>query len=523
MTTRLFFRRVWLAALVIAPSVAIAQSEPAPAAEPSGPAVGPPIQRITSASAVSTERLGSIVNVRELPDGRVLVNDGARRRLLLMDTTLTTVGVVLDSLAEVSNTYGTRPGALIPYRADSTLFVDPASYAMVVLDPAGKIARVRSVWRVEDLFSVTSPGGSYGVPGVDAKGRVVYRIPARPPRLVVAPPSGVPYFPPEPDSAFVVAVDLSTRTLDTLGVIRIPRSVTKIRQNLEGRLVFDQVINPLPSSDDWALLPDGTVAFVRARDYRIEYLNPDGSRTSSAKLPFEWQRLTDEDKQRMVDSVRTMHQRMATTEYVTEMVRWVNQYKRPYPAGFTVPEGYTPPPGFAKDWVLPTGIKLPPNYIHACPPGVEPTMIPAPGGAVMAAPPPGAAITAVPGPPAAGPRGMPSCIPAPTLISGGATQPAPIPRRVEVVPASELPDYRPPVAAGGAVRADADGNLWIRSIPPRPIPGGPVYDIVSRKGELLSRLQLPPGYALLGFGKDRVVYLSMRDANGIHLARVRLR
>jgi sugar lactone lactonase YvrE len=73
------------------------------------------------------------------------------------------------------------------------------------------------------------------------------------------------------------------------------------------------------------------------------------------------------------------------------------------------------------------------------------------------------------------------------------------------------------------VRADADGNLWIRSIPAKPIPGGPVYDIVSRKGELLSRLQLPPGYTLLGFGKDRVVYLSMRDANGIHLARVRLR
>jgi hypothetical protein len=218
-----------------------------------------------------------------------------------------------------------------------------------------------------------------------------------------------------------------------------------------------------------------------------------------------------------------MHQRMATTEYVTEMVRWVNQYKRPYPAGFTVPEGYTPPPGFSKDWVLPTGIKLPPNYIHACPPGVEPTMTPAPGGAVMAAPPPGAAITAVPGPQGVGPRGMPSCIPAPTLISGGATQPAPIPRRVEVVPASELPDYRPPIAAGGAVRADADGNLWIRSIPAKPIPGGPVYDIVSRKGELLSRLQLPPGYTLLGFGKDRVVYLSMRDANGIHLARVRLR
>ena len=88
--------------------------------------------------------------------------------------------------------------------------------------------------------------------------------------------------------------------------------------------------------------------------------------------------------------------------------------------------------------------------------------------------------------------------------------------------ASELPDYRPPFS-GGAVRPDADGNLWIRTIPTKPVPGGPVYDIVSREGELIDRLQLVPGYSLAGFGKGRVVYLSMRDPAGVHLARVRLR
>jgi hypothetical protein len=49
-----------------------------------------------------------------------------------------------------------------------------------------------------------------------------------------------------------------------------------------------------------------------------------------------------------------------------------------------------------------------------------------------------------------------------------------------------------------------------------------VYDVVSREGKLVDRLQLPPGYTLVGFGRGRVVYLSMRDAGGIHLARVRL-
>ena len=85
--------------------VVFAQTQPAVA--------GPPVRHISTASAVSTEQLGSITSVRELPGGRLLLNDGARRRLVLMDTTLKTIDVVLDSLTEVENSYGTRPGTLI--------------------------------------------------------------------------------------------------------------------------------------------------------------------------------------------------------------------------------------------------------------------------------------------------------------------------------------------------------------------------------------------------------------------------
>src|SRR5688572_20085683 len=93
----LLHRWAGFAAVLAAPALA-AQTPAAPAP----PQVGPPIQAITTASAVSKEPLGTIVGVRELPDGRVLVNDGMRRRLLLMDTTLTSVTVVLDSLTGVA-------------------------------------------------------------------------------------------------------------------------------------------------------------------------------------------------------------------------------------------------------------------------------------------------------------------------------------------------------------------------------------------------------------------------------------
>jgi hypothetical protein len=497
----------------LAPSAALAQGDPRPGAPttppgsetpPDQPLVGPPIQRIQTASALSTEPLGNIAGVFELRDGRVLVNDGLRRRLLLMDTTLALVTPVLDSLSEVANTYGPRPGALLPYRGDSILFVDPASFAMVVLDPQGIVSRIRSVWRVEHVPYFTAQSSLYGTPGLDAKGRMVHRIPAQAARPLVPPPSNVPYLPPQPDSAFVVAVDLDTRRLDTLGVIRIPKVERNIRM-MEGGLGFmlESVTNPLPSTDDWAVLPDGTIAFVRGREYRIDYLNPDGTRSTSERLPYEWQRLNDEDKARLVDSTRTVMLRSATNSYVTAMIRWVNFYGQQYPEGFAAPPGYVPTMGFAREWTLPPGVEFPERYVYQCRPGEEPVTPPAPAG-----------------PPAPGtPPAMPSCVPPLATIS--TTRPTL--RQPTIVEPSELPDYRPPFVQS-SVRADLDGNLWIRTVPVRPVPGGgPVYDIVSRAGQLVNRIQLPTGYTLVGFGRDKVVYLSMRDASGIHLARVRLR
>ncbi|HUF51088.1 MAG TPA: hypothetical protein VMN60_09660 [Longimicrobiales bacterium] len=511
-------RVLWLALLAAAPAQSLAQVVPAPPApQRTAPAlpepkVGPRIEQIATASAVSTEPLGTITSVRELPDGRVLVNDGTRRRLLLMDTTLTTVAVVLDSLSEIANTYGTRPGGLLPFRGDTVLFVDPVSYAIVVIDPDGRMVRVRSVWRAQETMYYSGASTFYGVPGLDAKGRIVYRIRAVPGPPSVRPPAGVPYFPPDPDSMFIVAADLDTRRIDTIGVVRTPRQDMRVRLMPSGGYRFEMVMNPLPLTDDWAVLSDGTVAFVRGRDYRVDYLNPDGSITSSEKLPYDWQRLLDDDKEQLVDSVTLMMRRNYANSYTTAMIRWVNMYGRGYPVGFTVPDGYVLPPGLPRDWILPQGVTFPANYNYACPPGVEPTM---PAGVPMV--PPGAVINVAGGAPGAG---APNCMPAPILFSSGTVPQPPTMSTAQVLPPSELPDYRPPFAAN-AVRADMDGNLWIRINPPHP--SGAVYDIVNRSGELVTRYQLPPGYTIVGFGRGKIVYLSMRDQTGIHLARVRLR
>ena len=134
----------------------------------------------------------------------------------------------------------------------------------------------------------------------------------------------------------------------------------------------------MPSTDEWAVLSDGVVAFVRGVDYRIDYLHPDGTWTSSPKLPFDWQRVTEEDKQQLIDSVKTEQRRSTMGSYVSSMIRWVNQYGKAYPADFKVPEGYRVQAGLARDWKLPPGVQFPANYIFACKPGETPTITPAP-------------------------------------------------------------------------------------------------------------------------------------------------
>jgi hypothetical protein len=518
MTRGIALSGLMLVALIATSAEAQSDSTTSPRAAPVAPSVGPPVRRISTASAVSTEQLGSVNGVRELPDGRVLVNDGNRRRLLLMDTTLRVVKVVLDSLSEFSNTYGIRPGALLAYRGDSTLFIDPSSLAMLVIDPVAEIARVRSVPRVQEVFQFGNPTNTgYGLPASDARGRLVYSMWAEPARPAKPPPRGVPYFPPQPESAFVVAMNIDSRKLDTLGAIRIPKWGMTVKMSPTGGFNFIEQINPLPSQDEFAVLSDGAVALVRSIDYRIDYLNPDGTWSSSPKLPYEWRPLSDSLKRRISDSVRTAQTRTAHVSYTTALIRWVNLYGKGYPAGFKAPEPYAPPAGFAKDWKFPPGVTFPANYIYACAPGEEPTIAPVSRDAAVEA----AAAPPAPPVPGAPPGGRPSCIPTP--IANTNPPAPPTMREVGVLHHSELPDYRPPLTQGNAVRADADGNLWIRPVQPRPLPGGPVYDVVNRSGDLVDRIQLPQGYTLVGFGRGRVVYLTMRDATGLHLARVRLK
>jgi hypothetical protein len=102
---------------------------------------------------------------------------------------------------------------------------------------------------------------------------------------------------------------------------------------------------------------------------------------------------------------------------------------------------------------------------------------------------------------------------------GGAGVGGPLPQLTMILP-SELPDYKPAFAPG-STRADADGNLWIRTS--QHVNAIPVYNVVNRKGELIDRVQLPQNRVLVGFGPGGVVYLAVRDGTIAHLEKARVK
>jgi hypothetical protein len=393
--------------------------------------------------------------------GRVYVNDILGRRLLLFDAGLTRGTVIADSTGSVE-AYGNSPGTLLPFRGDSALFISPGTLSMLVLSPGGTVARVMATPPTgRGMGAVTFIGSIFGTPGLDARGRLVFYQPAMPDFRGMS--AGGPVRLEPPDSAFVVRFDFASRVVDTVAAIRIPRTRTAVRSDESGRPSgFTMTAMPAATVDDWAVTSDGALAVVRGRDYHVEWLGADGAWAPTPRMAFAWERLDDAQKNALLDSTLSVLQAAMDSNYARQ--------QRAAAAG-----------GGAggRDAAGATGQGG--------------------GGAVVV-------MTFRSEGSAAG--------------GGGATRTVSMPRATVVRgELTDVPDYRP-VFSQGAVRADAEGRLWVRT---SKVEGGrPVYDIVSRQGAVVDRVQLPPNRTIAGFGPG-VVYLGVRDSVGtVHLERARI-
>lgn len=421
------------------------------------PQQGIPVVTLPEATAKTAQTLGSVLNIRQAPDGKVLVNDGSRRQIKLFEPSLDAATVVFDSVSGTSTSYGRVAAGLTPYLGDSLLFPDFNARTMLVLDAHGRLVRTFALPNPQDIGKVALERHSV----TDDRGRILYAGLWKLSNIAgVLTPGGATFG----DSLSIVRFDLDSRREDTLGLVARPvAKVTGITPDGKSMMAFTG-IDPIATIDDWAMLRDGSVAIVRGKDYHIDWIRPDGSTSSTPKMPFEWKRLSEDDKRRMFDSTRT-----AMLEGLA------NGTMRPYAIS-----------------------SLPTNF--------DPNAPRAPGSG-------GRGSGGAGGDPGGDGRcGIGCGIDRKTLI-----------RQPEPVPVDKMSDFYPPIREGTTL-ADQDGNLWILpTTSTNSKQGELVYDVVNTKGELFQRVRVPLGRLIVGFGKGGVVYMTSGDkATGFYLERSKL-
>jgi hypothetical protein len=109
-----------------------------------------PVRDVAAPSVATATPLGSVLGMRELPDGRVLIDDAGKLRLLLFSADLKTFTVVADTAEASKNKYGTSPGSITPYVGDSTLLSLSNLRAFLLIDPRGSVARIAAVPKPAD-------------------------------------------------------------------------------------------------------------------------------------------------------------------------------------------------------------------------------------------------------------------------------------------------------------------------------------------------------------------------------------
>ena len=445
-----------------------------------------PVRDLSAAEVKSSEHFGNIFNVRQLAGGKVLINDGVRRRLVMLDDKLSNPSIVIDSVSEGGNSYGPRAAPLIPYLGDSALFVDGTSLSLLVIDPLGKVARVMSAPKPADLRFLAS-----GASGVDAQGNLVYRGGGQAIQVnrtaggAPGAAGGAPNIMQPPDSAPIVRANFDTRAVDTLTRVKLltpPRIA--MSTGADGKMLIKSTVNPLVTVDDWAVLSDGSVAFVRGHDYHIDWLRPDGSRASTPKLPFDWKRLTDDDKQKLIDSARTAIDKAAAD----------------LKAAAAKNGGLGGAAAEVEKMAVSMGAGAAVGGGGGAMGGMEVRVIRAEGGG--------------------GGGGGASPMVFSSAPGGGMAMPA---MQTEFVPISEIPDYYPAIRPGAA-RADLDGNLWVLPTTSAQAKAGElIYDVINNRGELFQRVRLPIGRSIAGFGRNGVVYLMYREGTiGWYLERTKI-
>ena len=225
-----------------------------------------PTVTLGEAEATWGEPFSVVSTVREFPDGRVLVADPLGQVVVRLDLdagTADTIGAVGEGPSEYR-----QPDAVWPLPGGRTLLVDLGN---------GRLTELSA-----DLeFGATRP---YSI-GDMSMGQIVIALPQ------AVDDEGGLYFRGfgrmgmDADSGSILRYHLESEALDSVASFDLPET---IRESVGGPGEQNERVSQVPLSpgDAWGVAPDGRVAIARAGDYRVDWVENDGSVTSGPPIPY---------------------------------------------------------------------------------------------------------------------------------------------------------------------------------------------------------------------------------------------
>lgn len=245
-----------------------------------------PTTRLKTPQATFKESFSDIRGLQELSGGRALVSDGLEEALYLIDFGTGTerkIGRQGGGPGEY-----TELGPLFRFRGDTTLFLDMGNLRGLLISPSGEIG---------NTVELRTGSGFPLIPrGADTQGRLY----AEPPFTIVngtrsgsGDLTAIVRWNPRAGSAVDTVATLASGTANTM-VVRMGGGGGGGAPSFGGP-------KPFAPSDGWAVAPDGRVAVVRAADYHVEWIAPDGSHVAGPPVHYEPVKITHADKEAWAD------------------------------------------------------------------------------------------------------------------------------------------------------------------------------------------------------------------------------
>ncbi len=240
-----------------------------------------PAPNATFAEPFSSVGVGT---VRELSDGRLIIAD-ARDKILQRIDLRSGQAVAVGREGSGPAEFG-MPLRVFGAPSDTTLLFDPLNSRYLVIGPD---AKPLTTFRTESDAPAQRGGGPGGGRVMIGGGGLFARVADARGRLYgEASPISLDEEgrPKSADSTAIVRFDRATRRLDTLAYVKLPVNNAQVTGGSNNMMVRIGGSNPLVPRDEWTVFPDGRVAIVRASDYHVDWIMPNGTKRSTPAVRY---------------------------------------------------------------------------------------------------------------------------------------------------------------------------------------------------------------------------------------------